>query len=263
MVTLETDGEGLIPSVLEKTLQELQSAEKPPRLLYTVPHGSNPSGASLPMSRKREIYEIARKYNVVILEDDPYYYLQYDERIPSFLSIDTDGRVLRFDSFSKVLSSGMRVGWVTGPNALVDVLDFDIQVSALHVSGLSQACLIPILQEMGIEGFLKHADFVAGYYKNRMEVFRGFAEKHLTGLAEWTLPKAGMFFWFKLVGVDDSFSLIKEKALEEKVLLVPGNAFIPSGTSNCVRASFSSATPSDQDEALRRFAALLKAHKGA
>ena len=194
MVTLETDGEGLIPSVLEKTLQELQSAEKPPRLLYTVPHGSNPSGASLPMSRKREIYEIARKYNVVILEDDPYYYLQYDERIPSFLSIDTDGRVLRFDSFSKILSSGVRVGFVTGPKPLVEVLDRHIQVTALHPSGVSQAFVIEAVLDMGVQGFLKHSDTVSTFYKNRMEAFRGMAEKYLTGMVEWSPPKAGSRF---------------------------------------------------------------------
>jgi len=146
------------------------------------------------MERKREIYSIAQKYDLLLLEDDPYYYLQYDRRISSFLSIDTDGRVLRFDSFSKILSSGVRVGFVTGPKPLVEVLDRHIQVTALHPSGVSQAFVIEAVLDMGVQGFLKHSDTVSTFYKNRMEAFRGMAEKYLTGMVEWSPPKAGSRF---------------------------------------------------------------------
>jgi len=96
--------------------------------LYTIPTGSNPTGKSIPFSRKKEIYEIAQQHDLIIMEDDPYYYLQFDKRIPSFLSLDTDGRVLRFDSFSKIVSSGLRLGFATGPAPLVERLNLHMQV---------------------------------------------------------------------------------------------------------------------------------------
>ena len=80
-----------------------------PKFLYTIPHSSNPSGATIPDSRKKIIYKLASEYNFLILEDDPYYYLTYGTNLSSYLKFDEDGRVLRFDSLSKVLSSGLRL----------------------------------------------------------------------------------------------------------------------------------------------------------
>lgn len=91
------------------------------------------------IERKRSIYKICSKYDLLILEDDPCFFMHYLDRLtPSFLSIDTEGRVIRLDSFSKVLSSGMRVGWVTGPKPLVERLEYHIQSSSIHSSIISQ-----------------------------------------------------------------------------------------------------------------------------
>ena len=162
------------------------------------------------MSRKKEIYTIAQKYNLLVLEDDPYWYLQFDRREESYFSMDTDGRVLRFDSLSKILSAGARIGissrfiylgWVSGPKELIDKIvlhgmvrnqDFTIKASNLHPSGLSQIFVLSILKEWGIEGFLRHTEKVASYYLERRDLFLSFAQIHLKGLAEWDVPKAGM-----------------------------------------------------------------------
>ena len=85
-----------------------------------MPIGGNPTGSSTSLERKKRIYELAQKFNLIVLEDDPYYYLQFDGKIPSYFSMDVDGRVLRFDSLSKILSAGARLGWVSGPKALID-----------------------------------------------------------------------------------------------------------------------------------------------
>ena len=129
------------------------------KVLYVNPAGANPTGVSIPLERRQEIYQIAKDFDLIIFEDDPYYFLQFDEvippqkkhnyfmlkrknslqeRTPSFLSIDTDGRVVRFDSLSKVLSSGIRLGYVTGPRALIEPISYHMQVSVLHASSLSQ-----------------------------------------------------------------------------------------------------------------------------
>lgn len=100
---------------------------------------SNPTGVTIPLERRIEIYRICCKYNIIILEDDAYYFLHFLDKQPvSFLSLDTEGRVLRFDSFSKVLSSGLRLGYLTGPKQLVQNIELHIQSSYLHSSALSQ-----------------------------------------------------------------------------------------------------------------------------
>tara|TARA_B100000795_G_scaffold255487_1_gene227179 strand:+ start:599 stop:1204 length:606 start_codon:yes stop_codon:yes gene_type:complete len=160
LVGVESDDNGLIPASLEKILSNWETdhpkLQDPirPKVLYTIPTGSNPTGASLTLARKKEIYQIAQTYNLIILEDDPYYWMQFvkdtnfkkgnedvkkDCRTPSFMSMDVDGRVLRFDSFSKLLSSGIRVGFVTGPPELVERIEYHAQASVLHSSGISQA----------------------------------------------------------------------------------------------------------------------------
>lgn len=167
---------------------------------------------------------------------------------PSFLSIDTDGRVLRFDSLSKVLSSGLRIGFATGPKALIDRITLHMQCSVLHTSGLSQAVAYALVSQWGAEGWARHIQLVQNFYRQRRDVFLALLKKHLTGLAEWNVPTAGMFVWIKLAGVQDSKALIEEKAREKKVLLMPGQAFVPSSkATSYVRASFSIATETDMD----------------
>ena len=145
------------------------------QVLYVNPAGANPTGVSIPLGRRQEIYQIAQEYDLIILEDDPYYFLQFEavvhlvywldlclmarsfvqDRTPSFLSLDTDGRVIRFDSLSKVLSSGIRLGYVTGPRALIEPISYHMQVSVLHASSLSQ-----VLQNILSSGAKKHDFFL-------------------------------------------------------------------------------------------------------
>ncbi len=100
--------------------------------MYINPAGSNPCGTNLSGDRKREIYNICCHHDIIILEDDPYYFLQFEQTEPSFASMDTEGRVIRFDSFSKVLSSGLRLGYATGPKEFIDRIVLHMQVRILR-----------------------------------------------------------------------------------------------------------------------------------
>jgi len=115
------------PDILRKKLMD--NVEAKPKFIYVNPTGANPTGVVLPESRRKEIYELVTEHDMLILEDDPYYFLHFgDIRPPSFLSMDTEGRVIRFDSFSKVLSSGLRLGFVTGPAPLIERINLHMQV---------------------------------------------------------------------------------------------------------------------------------------
>eukprot|EP01147_Barroeca_monosierra_P000883 gene883-7902_t len=302
IVKVSSDDNGLDADVLERILKAWP-AEKGdrPRVLYTIPNGCNPTGASMSLERRHLIYDICRKYDVIILEDDPYYYLQFSSpRLPSLFSLDTDGRVLRFDSFSKIVSSGLRLGFVTGPSQLINQLQLHGQAVSLHTSGISQALLLKLLDFWGLHGFHNHVDEVVAFYEKQKEIFLHAANEHLSGLADWNHNiQAGMFSWLQtsvndtkvanyLICIDlwisfpssreidvcpyTSKKLIEEKAVEAKVLFVPGSAFFAPDTdlrtgSNhvpvktpYVRAAFSTATEEEMNEALQRLAVLLRQH---
>eukprot|EP00698_Gefionella_okellyi_P023302 TRINITY_DN7923_c0_g1_i1.p1 TRINITY_DN7923_c0_g1~~TRINITY_DN7923_c0_g1_i1.p1 ORF type:complete len:432 (+),score=71.44 TRINITY_DN7923_c0_g1_i1:1713-3008(+) len=260
LVGIATDQSGMIPDALEQTLK--RASPRQFKVLYLIPTGQNPSGATMSTERRHRVYDIARRYNLIIMEDDPYWNLRYDDTpIPSFLSLDVDGRVLRFDSLSKVLSSGMRLGWCSGPAPLLERMTLHQQTSSLHASALSQAVVSALLNKWGQDGWDKHVASIRKFYGERRDLFMSFAKKHLTGLAEWHAPSAGFFVWFKLLCTQDAQALIQKDAVAAKVLMVPGQAFEPNNKpSPYVRAAFSVASPADQDEALRRLAALLKAN---
>ncbi|KAM5193716.1 kynurenine/alpha-aminoadipate aminotransferase, mitochondrial isoform 2-T2 [Mantella aurantiaca] len=266
LIGVPTDQHGIIPMALKDILSKWrpEDAGNPeknsPKVLYTIPNGGNPTGASLTEERKIEIYRIAQKYDLIIVEDDPYYFLQFNKPwAPSFLSMDVDGRVIRADSMSKVLSSGLRIGFLTGPKPLIDRIILHMQVSTLHTSTFTQIMTNQLLQKWGVEGFLEHIDRVIHFYKSQRDAMLACADKWLTGLAEWHSPSAGMFLWIKIKGVPDTHQLIMQKAISNEVLLVPGSAFSTDSSepSSYVRASFSLSSPEQMDLGLQRLASLI------
>lgn len=208
--------------------------------------------------------------------DDPYAFLLYGPktapardadfvrpRVESFFSMDTENRVLRFDSLSKVLSSGLRIGWVTGPTPLIRQLELHQQATSLHNSGVSQALTAKLMTHWGAAGLDEQFRRVSLFYCRRRDAAMQAANTHLRGLAEWSAPSAGMFLWLKLLGVQDSMALIASKAVEAKVLLIPGQSCSPSNAVSAhVRAAFSTATDAELDTAMQRLAALLKSERG-
>lgn len=273
LLPVATDEYGLIPDSLASVLATFDEGGrldlKKPKVLYTIPTGSNPSGGTLSLDRKKRLYEIACKHDLIILEDDPYYYINFEEvRPPSLLSMDVESRVIRFDSFSKLLSAGMRVGFATGPPELIERMELHHQATLLHASGVSQIIVSALFDHWnGITGFLEHCEKVTDFYKGQRDCFIKAAKKHLDGLVEMTAPTAGMFAWMKLVGVENSEDLVMNKAVSENILMVPGASFLPSAESGSdnvntkspfVRCSFSTATEEEIDTALERLGNLLR-----
>lgn len=134
------------------------------------------------------------------------------------------------------------------------------QASNLHPSGISQMLVLALLEHYGsTANFVSHCKSVAKVYEQKRDAFLGFVQKHLTGLVEYSIPTAGMFFWMKMLGVNDSAEIIKSKAMEKKVLLVPGFEFFPNPrVTPYVRAAFSTATIEEMDLALQRLAELIR-----
>ncbi|KAG6827876.1 hypothetical protein H0H92_010145 [Tricholoma furcatifolium] len=268
---VETDAHGIKSTSLRSILENWPADKSKPRVLYTVPYGCNPTGMTATTERRKEVLALSREHNFLILEDDPYYYLYYGKaaRYPSYFKLELEeeqtGRVLRFDSLSKILSAGIRIGFVSGPKTVLAAMNAHTATSNLQVSSLTQVIVFKLLQAWGFEAFIKHTEKVSNFYREKRDVFEAAMKRHLSGLAEWDSPEAGMFFWFKLLLSDDpsqegdSQALIAQKAVQEGVLALPGTAFLPNGRKTAyVRASFSLLGEEDVDEALRRLAKVIR-----
>ncbi|VDC07611.1 unnamed protein product [Peniophora sp. CBMAI 1063] len=275
MIEIETDSHGILSSSLRQALENWPAGKPKPKILYTVPYGCNPTGMTATLERRLEVLELARQHNFMIFEDDPYYYLYFGTapRIPSYFTLEAQtgpdvGRVLRFDSFSKILSAGVRLGFATGPAALLKAMDSHTASANLQASSFVQAVIVTLLSDWGYEGFKKHTENVSAFYREKRDVFENAMRRHLDGLAEWETPQAGMFFWFKLLlgqgENDDSQELVRTKAYENGVLALPGTVFLPNGARTAyVRASFSLLEEHDVDEALRRLGETIRKERGA
>ncbi|KAG0706978.1 pyridoxal phosphate-dependent transferase [Suillus ampliporus] len=181
----------------------------------------NPTGSTLSLERRQQIYQIAHDWDIIILEDDPYFFLQYDldvnqntirqygqtramaEVLPrSFLSMDYDGRVMRLDSFSKIVAPGMRLGWVTSNNFLAEKLDMLTDSSSQHPHGMGQAFVAELLGSdgWGVDGFMKWIASLCNEYQRRRDLFMDvFRQKvAVSGFATAEVPQSGMFVWIKI-----------------------------------------------------------------
>ncbi|KAF7305475.1 Aminotran-1-2 domain-containing protein [Mycena chlorophos] len=271
LVEVAADAEGLNPTNLEEILSNWKTTypgKRFPKFLYTIPSGSNPTGASIPESRKIEVLKLAKKYNFVLLEDDAYAFLYYGpegKQARSYFALEPEingeeGRVVRFDSLSKVFSGGMRLGFMSAHPTLAAAINMITSNTNLQPNSLAQLIAFKVLSRMGPEGFLAHCKQVASLYRTRRDNFERLARKYLgdDGLAEWTTPVAGMFLYIKLIAntdgtPTDSQFLIRQRAVAKGVLAVPGTAFMPlAGKSASVRVSFSIIEDADAEEACRR-----------
>ncbi|XP_046624140.1 kynurenine/alpha-aminoadipate aminotransferase, mitochondrial-like isoform X1 [Neodiprion virginianus] len=263
-IGIEQDAEGIVPDKIRQVCEaRMRDGLPKPKLLSVNPTGSNPTGAVLSEERRREVYALAQKYDFLILEDDAYYFVNFLEHRPtSFFSMDTDGRVMRVDSFSKILSAGIRIGILTAHKDVIRQITMHITSGTLHTSSLSQMLVYKLLNTWGPDRFEQHLGEVQSFYRKKRDMMVSLVEKHLTGLAEWSVPQGGMFIWIKVKSIDNVFDLVMEQFVANGVLVLPGHAFNKDikDPDQHVRLSYSYASPEKVDKGLSIMARLIKEH---
>ncbi|XP_066966954.1 kynurenine/alpha-aminoadipate aminotransferase, mitochondrial-like [Macrobrachium rosenbergii] len=235
--------------------------QKVDEFLYVNPGGSNPDGTVLSESRRRRIYDLACQYDILIVEDDPYYFWQFcDEVPPSFLQLDTEGRVLRLESFSKILGGGLRLGFAIIPNRFAPVLGQMIFRSIMHTSMPPQVMVCRLFDTWGVDGFLKETERAREFYRKQRDTALQAAEKHLKGWCEWTTPLGGFSLWLKVPKLKDTRNLLLECGRERGVVLVPGCGFLvdQSKPSQFMRACYSNANEKELDKAFKILAEAIR-----
>lgn len=218
-VAVKMDEQGMLPESLDEVVakwdERLRGARKP-RVIYTIPSGQNPTGATQGVERRKAIYRVAQKHDLIIVEDEPYYFLQmqpytaashepvpppktHEEFLkaltPSFLSLDVDGRVLRLESFSKIIAPGSRIGWVVGSEQFIERYQRHQEATTQSPSGFSQILLFKLLDEhWGHSGFFDWLIHIRVEYTTRRDSMLQACEQYLPSeIASWVPPSAGMF----------------------------------------------------------------------
>ena len=248
------DADGVDVDQLEKLILEHK-----PKLVYLIPTFSNPSGATLSLARRKRILEIAAQTRTLVVEDDPYGELYFDNPPPPSLlalSDDVPGSrdwLAHCGSFSKILSPGLRVGWLIAPPALLANATMCKQFSDAHTSNLTQAIAAHYLTLNRLDGALA---VVRRTYAERAHVMAASLRRELGRAIEFNAPQGGMFFWAKLTGADGRRSNANDfakRAIEQGVAFVPGAPFFAHDPDlSTLRLSFATAGVEKIEEGMAR-----------
>ena len=224
------------------------------KFIYIMPTFQNPSGQTLSLERRYQLVDIADHYGVPIVEDNAYGDLRYDgEPMPALKAINSDG-VIYLGSFSKVLSPGLRVGYMIAPEAIMEKLVYAKQAADLHTSILPQR----IAHEFMVQGLLEpHIQTIITGYRQRRDVMLTSLNRYFPSDVTWSQPAGGMFLWVELPPTQSATELF-ERAIAGKVAYVPGaNYFANGGGENTMRLNFSANSVEMTQQGIRRLASVM------
>ncbi len=217
-VGVEMDEEGMKMDALEEALK----ANPDTKLVYTVPNFQNPTGRTMTAERRKKLAELAEKYDVYVLEDNPYGEIRFaGEHVPAVKSFDKSGHVFYMSTFSKTLAPGFRLGWLVADKDVVNKLTVLKQSADLHTDNLAQFAVAQFFADNDVDAHVKEISDLYGKRKNLM--LEGI-KKYFPAGVKYTDPEGGMFLWVEVPGVDDTVELFKD-CLKHNVAFVPGDPF--------------------------------------
>ncbi len=254
---IEMDSDGMRIDLLEQEIAKLESEGRRPKFIYVVPTFQNPAGVTLSLKRRKRLVEIAKEKELLILEDNPYGLLRFEgTELPPLYALDRDGFVLYLGTFSKILSPGIRLGWVVAPAPVLEKLNLGKQAADLCTSSLTQY-LVNAYFELG--DWKQYVGSVKEIYRARRDAMLAALEEFFPPEAEWTTPKGGIFIWATLPGFLDTQDLLA-KALGENVAFVPGSgAYVDERGGSSMRLNFSGSNESTIEEGIRRIGKVVQA----
>ena len=252
IMEVPTDKEGMITEGLEKILKENDRV----KFIYVIPDFQNPTGVTWSLDRRKKFMEVVNKYEIPVIEDNPYGELRYEgEFLPALKSFDTKGLVIYLGTFSKIFCSGYRLGW---PCASKDILQKFItckENSDLQTSTIGQRELSKYIDDYDLD---EHVEKIKSTYKKRRDLMLDCMEKEFPEGVSFTHPHGGLFTWVKLPEKLNAQDLMK-KCVENKVAYVPGGFFFPEGNKeNYFRLNYSSSKEEKIVEGIKRLGDVLK-----
>lgn len=247
LVGVDVERDGIDVEKLEQALK----ANPNTKLIYLIPTFQNPSGITMSLEKRRAVLALAERYGVVILEDNPYGELRFDgEDVPTIKSLDRGGQVLYCSSFSKILSAGMRVGFLCGHKDLIQKIVVVKQVNDVHTNIFFQMLASRFMEVYGLD---EHIASIRALYKRKSALMVEALEEQLGGVLEIVRPQGGLFIWGTLPDKYDS-AVFAKKAIGNMVAVVEGKTFAPdqSVVSHSFRMNYSTPTDEQIVEGVRR-----------
>ncbi len=253
---IPVDNDGMAVSLLEDKIKELQKNGHTLKMIYVIPTFQNPAGVVLSEDRRKHLVEIAQKYHLIIVEDDPYSKLRFEGKsLPLIKTYDDD--VLYLTTFSKILSPGFRVAFVVGPKEVIRKLIIAKQSTDLCGPVLPQLIAYHFIKGNHVE---KHIPVIIKMYKKKRDIMVSSMEKYFPPGIQWTHPQGGMFSWVRLPESINTQAMFQD-ALKEKVAYVHGAAFYVNGSGfNTMRLNFSNPSDEKIEEGIKRLAMVIKKH---
>ncbi len=251
-IEIETDDEGMVLEDLEKTLKENENV----KFIYVIPDFQNPSGRTMTIERRKGLVELANKYNVAIVEDNPYGELRFEGEIyPAIKHFDTEGRVIFLGTFSKIFSPGLRTGWIVADEEVLNKFVMIKQGADLQSSTIDQIAVAKFLEDYDIEA---HIDKIKEVYKRRKDLMLNTMKEEFPEGIKVTDPDGGLFTWVVLPKHINARELAM-KALEKNVAYVPGGSFFPNGgNENTFRVNYSNMQEERIVEGVKRLGEVLR-----
>lgn len=238
-IEVPTDDQGMITSELENLLRTTEKV----KLIYAIPEFQNPTGRTWSIERRKALADLAAKYNVIVLEDNPYGELRFEgETLPSIKSFDRSGHVLCLGTFSKIFCPGYRIGWIAGDKEIIKKYVLVKQCTDLQCNTIAQRDIAKYLEIYDID---EHIEKIREVYRERRNLAIRTMEKEFPSEVKFTRPQGGLFMWIELPKEINARHVL-EKCLERNVAFVPGGSFFPNGgNENTFRINFSN-MPNDR-----------------
>ncbi len=251
-IEVPTDKEGMIISELEKILGK----EERVKMIYVIPDFQNPSGRTWSLERRQKFMEIVNKYEIPVIEDNPYGELRFEKEIlPALKALDTKGLVVYLGTFSKVLVPGYRLGWVCASAEKLEKYNFIEQASSLQASTISQ---MEVSKYMDLYNLDDHIAKIKEVYRKRRDIMLKTMDEEFPEGVEYTRPEGGLFTWVILPEYINARNMALE-CIEKKVAYVPGGSFFPNGGhENTFRMNYSCMPEEKIIEGIQRIAEVIK-----
>ncbi len=258
VIQIPLDEDGLRTDLTRKEVERLAKNGRKPKFIYVIPNFHNPAGVSLSLRRRHELVALAKEHGLIILEDNPYGQLRFEgEPLPNLFSLDNDNNVIYLGTFSKILSPGIRLGWVAAPAPLLAKFNLGKQAADLCPSTLAQMMVNRYFSEARWQDYVEK---VIGVYRARRDVMLAALAEYFPEEASWTRPQGGFYVWATLPGYLNSVDLLALALEEEQVAFVPGSGAWADGVSgaNHLRLAFCGVPQDKIVEGIKRIGKVIR-----
>jgi 2-aminoadipate transaminase len=257
VIQVPLDGDGIRTDLLRGEIDRLGQAGTKPKFIYVIPNFHNPAGVCLSLERRLEVVELARQHELIIVEDNPYGQLRFEgEQLPTLYSLDKDDNVIYLSTFSKIISPGIRLGWMVAPQPLLAKFNLGKQAADLCPSTLAQMIVNQYFKDFRWQDYVEE---VIKVYRGRRDAMLAALTEYFPEEASWTHPEGGFYIWVTLPEYLDTVDLLALALEEQKVAFVPGSgAWVDGSGANHMRLSFSGVPEDRIEEGIKRIAKVIR-----